>query len=540
MTSSPPVLVLIVATSLGEVDWILPVLFKFKEKYPDWQIVTLFGHEQVYQRLAQNKTIFDEFSKLSSLNIVPQEIDLFLTENISPDQVKIILKDYNKDEFSPYKQYLSDKCPDALLVNYPHSNHIYSNNQTDSVQQVEDPDAFSRHDLFLLCSEHDIPHWSASVDRKKTRVVGYPRYDAWWVSRLLQSEEFSVSEEYQFAKQAEHVFFYISRGVHPHYLSQEDYEYLLHSIMVQTLQYENSVLFIKPHPRQDMEELLRMLRPYDPSRWMISGLHLMQLASLSDVVLSGWSSGILDTLAVGKPVIEFWRFGGKDPLCRKKEDGEYTTIYRELGLAAPANTSQELGALLAEALHNPASETWQHQAVNFRACCKKSESASDRALQFLVEGVAEKNGSLEIKESDISALQELKIAEIERLVHEGEKKKARECLDELVRHYPEDANVLNNLGIFLYNEGDVVSAVEQLVKALRCNPQHIETAANLTQIMLELERPGDAVNVVASFYESAVSQEVWDSFQSALTAQLTGEQYLCLQRTADDMSDSRV
>ncbi|MBU0908619.1 MAG: hypothetical protein KJ717_03560, partial [Proteobacteria bacterium] len=109
MMQSAPVLMLIVATSFGEVDWILPVLSAFKKKNPQWQIMTLFGHKEIFESLVHNRAIYKEFAAISSLNIVPREIDLFLSRNISPDQVKIILKDFNEDEYAPYKIYLESR-----------------------------------------------------------------------------------------------------------------------------------------------------------------------------------------------------------------------------------------------------------------------------------------------------------------------------------------------------------------------------------------------------------------------------------------------
>ena len=68
----------------------LPVLVAFKERYPDWQIISLFGHKLVYQKLQQNEALFAEFEKISDLNVVPQELEALFTQNITPDQVKII------------------------------------------------------------------------------------------------------------------------------------------------------------------------------------------------------------------------------------------------------------------------------------------------------------------------------------------------------------------------------------------------------------------------------------------------------------------
>lgn len=191
--NKPPVIIWVVATSFGEVDWLLPVMYLFKKRFPEWQIITLFGHQLVYQGLVSNKPLFEEFYKISSLNIVPQEIDTLFSQNISAEQVKIIFKDFNKDEFAPFKSSLAEKCPEALVVSYPHSNYIYANCTSEAVVDVDNPDAYSKHDIFLLSSEHDIPFWSHRVAVEKIRTFGYPVFDRWWSKKLLQSTYFLES-----------------------------------------------------------------------------------------------------------------------------------------------------------------------------------------------------------------------------------------------------------------------------------------------------------------------------------------------------------
>ncbi len=116
---------------------------------------------------------------------------------------------------------------------------------------------------------------------------------------------------------------------------------------------------------------------------MFSDLHLMQLSELSDVVISAKSSGIIDALAVDKPVIEFYRFSDTDPNLRKTHDGSYTSIFREVGLALGANTSKELGILIKSALIRK-DECWKRQQQAFRDICKPTENATLAVIKCLV------------------------------------------------------------------------------------------------------------------------------------------------------------
>ncbi|MEW6428692.1 MAG: hypothetical protein AB1568_11735 [Thermodesulfobacteriota bacterium] len=527
----PPVIILTVSKSFGEVDWILPVLVHLKEHHPGWRIITLFGHKLIHDFLLLNPALYREFARISSLNIVPQEIPSLFRDEIDASQVRIILKDYNEDQYCPFKNELERYCPHALVVSYPHSNHIFSNRATDPLRHCAAPDAYSYHDYFLLCSEHDLPYWSAYVDMAKIRTFGYPRYDSWWMERLLRDPGFVGGAEYRRAKTAARVFFHISRGAHPTYLDQGDYEYLLRSTLEEVLSYDDSLLLIKAHPRQDIDHLNRLLSGYDRSRWMVSGLHLLQLASLADVVISGWSSGILDALAVGRPVIEFWRFSGKDPDCRADTDGRPTTIYRELGLARPADSREELAALLREAVAEPDGDPWLRQRQAFRRLCKETDTASAAIAAFLLEEAGRRGRE---EDSDPGArpdaLIETMIDHLTLLAEGGQEERAGQWLDFMIGQFPDDHRVLNNHGVLLFNRGDCNGAVDALVASLNRAPDYQEAAVNLAQILLALDRADDAAAIVLSFHRNLSGSGPRAAFLQTLHEQLGEESFAVVQQ----------
>lgn len=538
ITKDNPIIVLTVATSFGEVDWILPVLKAFIAKNKDWRLVTVFGHKVIFDRFQQtNPILFNEFSEISSLNLVPQELDLFFSKQIDPKKVKIILKDYNNDEYASYKANIAEKCPEALVVSYPHSCHIYSRMGKDPMSVCENPEAYSKHDIFLLGSENDIPYWSQHVDVQKIRTLGTPRYDSWWLNRFLNDSGLESTEEFKRSQKAGKVFFYISRGVHPHYLSQPDYNYIVKSIADVVFEQDDSLLLIKPHPRQDIDELFKLLAPYDKQRCLVSGLHLFQLAHICDVVISGWSSGILDALAVEKPVIEFWRFGGQDPLCRKTVDGKFTTIYRELGLAAAADTKEELGALIESAFKNPDAPVWKSQIEAFKKCCKFTDEAANdivKLFEIELERHANSNAIEAPKTSKIfqGATDDVinKMIEfVESLVENGETEKARCWLEFINEQFPDDVRVLNTFAVFLFNRGEINDAIDRLVKCLNVDPLYSEAAVNLIQILLIVDRTDDALEIVVTYYSQTTDEGSKRMFLQALSEQLTEQQFSFVQ-----------
>lgn len=508
----------------------MPALISFHQKNPDWQIITLFGHELVYQGLQENKFLFAEFSKISSLNIVPQEIDSLFADVISPEQVKIILKDFNKDEFAPYKTKLASICSDALLVSYPHSNYIYSNRFTESLKTCSTPDAYSEHDLFLLSSAHDISYWSKLVDYRKIKYFGFPVFDPWWQDKLLQNHDFQQSPERQMAAKAQKVFFHVSRHPHPVYLDEADYQYLVKSLVEEVFTYDDSILLIKRHPRQDIGWFHEIMQPYDSKRWRFSNLHLNQLCSLADVVISFWSSGILNALAANKPVIEYYKFNKKNPDWRRLPDGEKTSIYRELCLAVPANNAEELHARIESALARQ-DRIWRQQKSAFDLHCRTNNDASTAIADYLLEAAQDKQEATHShrKKQDEDTIVESRIDEVKQLVDNGKTEEARQLIEDLLATYPNNPVALNNMGVFLFNIGEFARSIDNLSKSITLAPDYIDAAVNITQILLELDQPGKATEIVISFYSDKVNANTRDNFIVALKEQLSATQFTCIQ-----------
>ncbi len=491
---SKPVLILTVATSFGEVDWILPALVRFREENPDWRIVTMFGHKTVYEIFrANNPTMFREFSAVSDLDVVPQEMDALFRE-IDPAQVRLILKDFNPDEYAPCKEELRRRCPEAVVVSYPHSTYIYGL-ADDPMRECPDPDAYSRHDFFLLASEHDVPAWSHRVDTKKIHITGYPRYDPWWVERLAAAPEVEEARAW-LARGEGPVFFHVSRGPHPLYLSEEDYRYLTTAFMDEAMAVKGARVLIKTHPRQDVSGLCRLLAPYDPERWAVTGLHLVQGAHLADVVVSGWSSGILDALAAGKPVIEFWRFGGRDPDCRRDAQGNFTTTYRELGLAAPADSRGELAPLMEEALRDPDGPRWRAQKEAFGKICRQKDDASGGLARFLAAAARRREPGGEAPA--LAGLKRAMLARVDALAAAGEDGRARRWLEFMAGEFPDDPEVAGSLGVALFNCGEFARAVDVLSRTMQEHGSR-EAAVNLVNVLLLLDKDREACDVAMSF-----------------------------------------
>lgn len=95
--------------------------------------------------------------------------------------------------------------------------------------------------------------------------------------------------------------------------------------MLAALLDEGMHLMIKPHPRQSPEALKRLLGPIDRTRYTLIDGPLAYWARRVDIVVSLFSGGILDCLAVGGVAVLYWPMTAS--YLEKIKRGEVTDVY---------------------------------------------------------------------------------------------------------------------------------------------------------------------------------------------------------------------
>jgi len=124
-------------------------------------------------------------------------------------------------------------------------------------------------------------------------------------------------------------------------------------------------IVLKPHPRQDMRLLNRVIRKYPAERVDVRWDPVFQLINNAQYVISLPSGVIFDALMMGKPVIEYYDMEKMNGILKTKyqtvpknslggltmldKEGRLTTMFRELQLVLGVNNPQELKS----ALKNP-------------------------------------------------------------------------------------------------------------------------------------------------------------------------------------------
>ena len=84
-----------------------------------------------------------------------------------------------------------------------------------------------------------------------------------------------------------------------------------------------------------------------------------------DLVISFWTSGILQAKFHGKPVIELYEPNQRELDCAYDNEGKVTTIYRKLGLVEGTSKKDDFNKLFAMGINNPEDPIWIKQNKNF-------------------------------------------------------------------------------------------------------------------------------------------------------------------------------
>lgn len=346
-----------VKSSWGEAEGFLPIMYKLKEMYPHYKIVTFFATSALLKQW-RNNPLQILLRKVSDIVIFSKEysqvidsykmirLERILIDVLKKDNIKAIIND--GIVLSETIKYLLSKVKSIPIIGYPPGNSpLYLQDREyidtsffETVAKIQLPE----YALRLVGYECDVK-WMRELYKYQGEisVVGHPRYDRWWITKYLSYIQESIANELSTIKSKKIVSFF-TRTVHPIYLpKRETFEYLVNSVAELVSHEKDTTLLIKPHPRQDMEELKSILNHYDGLNWRISLLPTMALAKISDYVIAMFSSTILDSAILGKPNIEFYIFeevGG--PTYIKRENGELCSSMNYFGYCDSVSTFEEL------------------------------------------------------------------------------------------------------------------------------------------------------------------------------------------------------
>ena len=382
-------------TSWGEIDWLAPVLFELKELKPDWRIVSVFSQEWRAYNLRNkqeinNRTLYRELNNISDDIIYESELE----NVINPEHVRIVFAHSSLNEFNLKAK---EKFPYANVYMYPDAPYIYID------QKFKQPRWTNRwqkivvnQDYLLVDSKGVMPLVFQTRPDIKVSVVGTPRFDTWWINKLLANSN-ELNAETKATAGAKRVYLFLTSYTHPQYTDfpPDIHDYVIESVAETILADKQNFLLIKPHPRQNIDLLLSRLKGFDRSKWMISNLHAMQLSNISDFVISVASSALIDALAVEKPVVVFHPYVWPYHNLTVDQYGRLHSIFDLMELSIDLRTRKELIRHINNYFNDENKlPIWKKQQQAFNTLFPRKKRASRTVAKFVLDLIEERTENL--------------------------------------------------------------------------------------------------------------------------------------------------
>jgi hypothetical protein len=383
-------LLVLFGDSTGEIDWLLPVLHTMKMQEGTKLNLSFIIVSPGLQQKLDSENFYGV--QLRSLGNVFAHGKERIGSKIDFSKVDVMLKADDPD--NEVTNYYRTLLPDIPVVVFPsgtailsrkHDSDDYLKNYFDFIHRKtgrEIRGSHGPHALWLTTSSELEPMARQFSTPERIVHIGCPRYEKWWMDRI--KPECRSSEQ--------HTILFVIRGPHWLYQSVEDYESLMHDFMSEICRRENTIAVIKPHPRQDRQELELLLSAYHKTKWSISDLSLTELTQSADAVVCMFSSGVLDAIAADKPVAEFFHYHDREPVMeyRRARDGRMISIYEDLGLVRNLTSREELSDFLTKVLAGESFTTDERKTSIFDSVTMRRQSPSKRASDAVLNLVKSK------------------------------------------------------------------------------------------------------------------------------------------------------
>ena len=325
-------IILIVRRHAGEVDWLLPLLFKFNKKF---RIITIFSDQSSFDSLKNNIDIFNLWSQICSEYFIVKKENQFIWKFLHLILRKLNFSFLNKKEklvlnkTFDIKSFLNKfntnihqiKC---VFVTHSHATylpHIFKN-QNSKIQIIRFPEATmisaslkenpklknynkvqnTYGDLFLFSSISNKELFLGKKNKneyiKDVYYCGLLRYEKWWINKFIQRTNKSFKK---------FKILVAIRGPHDDYFQLDSYNNCIDSIMKVAQEINNCEVIFKSHPNEfDFNILKKKLSVFKNIKWSIEDSHIMKLSSKSNLCISVITSACFDAIALKVPTIEFY------------------------------------------------------------------------------------------------------------------------------------------------------------------------------------------------------------------------------------------
>ncbi len=354
--------ILIIIDSFGELDWIAPLVLRI-QKGQNIDIKILFNccdKNEILDKNKKIKSLIDSRDCLDHSIYYPILKILFI---INSTYIKKVLNKLFSKLINFYPIYYSNKilrnyAPEILfhdigtntpfrdslkklvlkrggdVIVFPHGSEVF----------VEEPPNFvDMNPNYLLCSSQSCSDvYQQNYPNSTSKVIGIPRLDDFWIRKMADTGN-ALTKSID--------VFFITRGPHPSDLSPDSFSKIMNDVMSTISGLPNFNLHIKTHPRYSPKQIEEIASKYGNLNWKITDKSIIEMHKDIDLVISMWSSLIVDSITLGLPVIEFFLF--EDSTHKWfEENGKKMTGYEKYNLVKNVNSKEELEAEIHYCLRN--------------------------------------------------------------------------------------------------------------------------------------------------------------------------------------------
>jgi|SaaInlLV_10m_DNA_3_1039740.scaffolds.fasta_scaffold10685_2 hypothetical protein len=231
---------------------------------------------------------------------------------------RILLSDVYMHEFSNQTSatkvlYLLHAIVKKQILTYHHGNEI-SIDKTSYGKRSN-----SEKSTILLFDSHN-SNYMKKMGYDKQYVIGYPIFFPEWIEIV---NDYCTELNYQ-----NQTILIYSRHVNERYMDLDKYIELLSSTLrVIRAKFKNISIVIKPHPREDIQAIHKIIKSQNILNVTISYEHPAVLAKNAKMAITFWGSVILESLSMGVPTVEYYIEADKF-----REDYPNGSNYKAIGI----------------------------------------------------------------------------------------------------------------------------------------------------------------------------------------------------------------
>jgi len=347
--NKPKKILIVISHSLGELDVLLPLIAGVKSKY-NIEIKMIFSVNKIYRKFKTNhfyqfcakkleiKTIkcqlpnkFDYRNKFFQYRIVLLSLKIYF---IVIDILKFPYIFYNLKWADIYMHEFSNQLSSTKYLHWGSSFlnkkilcYIHGHAVNSSSRFIQRMD-FKRNVTLLNFHEHN-RRALEKYGYNKQHILGYPKFFSEW-KNLTNNYISSTSNR------KEKAVIIFSRPIHPYYMDKSKYEkLLLNSFKVIRLKYKTIPIIIKPHPREELTEIKKILSESNQRNYFFSTEDASVVSQGAILAISFWTSAILASLANNVPSVEYYIESE-----RFREIEPKGSAYKNLGINSVSNISE--------------------------------------------------------------------------------------------------------------------------------------------------------------------------------------------------------